>query len=96
MSDIEQLRAGDTVLEAQEITLRDKRDKLLEDEAKATTTLRAAALELRKVRQARAEIQRRIREEEDPRPEVSPEVETIIHAVTATAQSANGPPETEV
>lgn len=95
MADIEALRAGDTALEAEEITLLAARDKLKETENKALTALRDAAAKYRGVRQARAEIQRRIREEEDPRPVVTPEVETIIQSVVATAQSANSPPETE-
>lgn len=94
MDDIDNLKKGDAVLEAQEITLREQRNQLRDAEVEALTQARAAAKQLREVRSARAEIQRRIRELENPAPEVSPEVETLIQSVTATANTAaNAPPE---
>lgn len=95
MADIEALRKGDAKLEAEEITLLAARNKLKDKENTALTELREAAKKYRAVRTARAEIQRQIREQEDPRPPVTPEVETIIQSVVSTAQSANSPPAKE-
>lgn len=95
MSDIEALKAGVAKLEAEEKTLDEQRLSLKTAENAAMSKLREVARELRQKRTARFEIERRIRAEENPLPPLTPEVETIIQTVTATAQAANAPPEAD-
>jgi chromosome segregation ATPase len=92
MSELDQLRAGDEKLEAQETSLNEKLLALKKEENAAMTKMRELGQQLRKTRAARAEIGRMIKEEENPTPPVTPEVRTIIESVTATAQAATGPP----
>jgi chromosome segregation ATPase len=95
MSEIDQMKAGVATLEAEEKVLDVQRRQLRDEENDAKTRLRKVAQELRRVRQARLEIERRIREAENPSPTVTPEVETIIQSVTATVQASTGPPSKE-
>jgi chromosome segregation ATPase len=95
MSELEALQAGDAKLETQEQTLSAELSAIKGNENALMAQMRVIGKKLRQVRSARAELQRRIKAEENPLPPITPEVETIIQSVTATAQAATGPPKTE-
>lgn len=93
MSDIDTLRAAVEQLKDDTQTLQEQRDELRAAENDAMAQARIIGRELRLKRAARVEIERRIREAENPTPPVRPEVETIIQSVTASAvNAAHAPP----
>jgi hypothetical protein len=95
MSEVDALKAGEEKLNAQEATLSEKLLTLKAKENEAMTAMREIGQQLRKVRAARVEVARMIRDAENPSPPVSPEVQTIIQSVVATAQATTGPPSSE-
>lgn len=93
MSEVDVLREAAVSLDGDVKSLQEQRNELRAAENESMAKAREIGRQLRLKRAARVEIDRRIREAENPTPGVSPEVETIIQSVTATAaNAAHAPP----
>jgi hypothetical protein len=95
MSDIEAMRAALEVLRGKEAVMLPERLRLRQEFFEARDRRREHSAEFKLVRDARAELEARIREASDPRP-VSGQVDALIQSVTAEAGSGAHAPGREV
>lgn len=95
MSDIEAMRAALEVLRAREAEMLPDRMRLRKEFFEARDQRREHSAKFKLVRDARAELEARIREESDPRP-VSGQVDALIQSVTAEAGGGAYAPGREV
>ena len=91
MSDIEAMRAALEVLREREAGMLPDRLRLRQEFFEARDRRREHSAEFKLVRDARAELEARIKEASDPRP-ISDAVDVLIQSVTAEAAGgANAP-----
>ena len=96
MAEIEQLRRARDLLIARRDEIEPQRREAQERERAALEESRAIGREYKDTVSAIAELERQIRDAENPTPEVRPGVDAIIQAVVAAAGAEANVPGTEV